>query len=285
MLDFLKNNPRYLAGAIIVHVFFIVLFGVGFHFKSEQRRAAEQPQTVTVNTVDESQVKKELQQLKASDEREQRAREEAIRQRKAEEQRLADVRRERETEQRKEKERLALLEKQKQAEAEKRRQDEIRRKEDERKRQEEQARLEKQRQEEARAEQQRREKELQEKLLAEQQRMAQEQEAAAQRRAELQKKQTLIDKYMSLIESRVYQNWIKPPSADKGLICELQVRLIPSGEVINIELSKSSGDEVYDKSVIAAVRKASPFPLPPAESGLFEVFRDLHLPVRADKKT
>ena len=278
MLDFLKKNPRYLAGAIIVHVFFIVLFGVGFHFKSEQRRAAEQPQTVTVNTVDESQVKKELQQLKARDEREQRAREEAVRQRKAEEQRLADLRRERETEQRKEKERLALLEKQKQAEAEKRRQDELRRKE-------EQARLEKQRQEEARAEQQRREKELQDKLLAEEQRLAQEQEAAAQRRAELQKKQTLIDKYMSLIESRVYQNWIKPPSADKGLICELQVRLIPTGEVINIELSKSSGDEVYDKSVIAAVRKASPFPLPPAESGLFEVFRDLHLPVRADKKT
>lgn len=278
MLEFLKNNPRYLAGAIIVHVFFLVLFGVGFHFKSDQRRASEQPQTVTVTTVDEAQVMRELQQLKAQESREERAREEVIRQRKAEEQRLADLRKQRETEQRKEKERLALLEKQKQAETEKRRQEEQRRKE-------EQARLEQQRQEEARAEQQRRDKELQEKMLAEEQRLRQEEQAAAQRRAELQKKQTMIDKYMSLIEARVYQNWIKPPSADKGLVCELQVRLIPTGEVINIELSKSSGDAVYDKSVMSAVRKASPLPLPPAEAGLFEVFRDLHLPVRADKKT
>jgi len=278
MLEFLKHNPRYLAGAIIVHVFFLVLFGVGFHFKSERRAASEQPQTVTVNTVDESQVQKELQQFKAQDERAKREREELLRQRKAEEQRLTELRKQRETEQRKEKERLALLEKQKTEQEEKRRLEEQRRKE-------EQARLEKQRQEESRKEQLRREQELKEKLLAEEQRMQQEQQAAAQRRAELQKKQTLIDKYMGLIEARVYQNWIKPPSADKGLVCELQVRLIPSGEVISIELSKSSGDEVYDKSVMAAVRKASPLPLPPAEAGLFDVFRDLHLPVRADKKT
>lgn len=278
MLEFLKNNPRYLAGAIIVHVFFLVLFGVGFHFKSDQRRASEQPQTVTVTTVDESQVRKELQQLKAQETREQRAREEVIRQRKAEEQRLADLRKQRETEQRKEKERLALLEKQKQAETEKRRQEEQRRKE-------EQARLEQQRQEEARAEQQRRDKELQEKMLAEEQRLRQEEQAAAQRRAELQKKQTMIDKYMSAIQTAVYKAWVMPPSADKGLECVLQVRLSPAGDIISIELSKGSGDNEFDQSVLAAVRRASPLPLPPAEAGLFEVFRDLHLPVRADKKT
>lgn len=278
MLEFLKHNPRYLVGAIIVHLFFLVLFGVGFHFKSERRTASELPQTVTVNTVDESQVQKELQQLKAQEAREKREREEVVRQRKAEEQRLADLRRQRETEQRKEKERLALLEKQKKEQDEKRRLEEQRRKE-------EAARQEKQRQEEALKEQQRRDQELKEKLLAEERRLQKEQQAAAQRRAELQQKQTLIDKYMSLIEADIYKHWIKPPRADKGLVCELQVRLSPAGDVISIELSKGSGDNEYDRSVITAVKKASPLPLPPAEAGLFDVFRDLHLPVRADKKT
>ena len=122
-------------------------------------------------------------------------------------------------------------------------------------------------------------------MRAEEEKMKAEQQAAVLRKAELKKRQTTIDKYRNYIEAKVYQNWTKPPSVSKGLVCELRVKLIPSGEVIHIELSKSSGDAAYDQSAQAAVQKASPLPLPPAKDGLFDVFRELHLPMRADKKT
>lgn len=275
MLEMIKKHPRYVIGAILVHVFFLILFGVGFHFKSQQRAATSQPQTVTVTTVDEKLVQKELKSMKALDEKERRAKEDVVRKRKAEEKRLADLRAQRLAEQKKEKERVALALQQEKQLKQKQKAEEQRLKDLARKRREEE-----ERQEQAKSEQA-----LKQQLAAEAQRLKAEQEAAAQRRAALKAKQTQIDKYMNLIENKIYQNWIMPPSTNKGLVCELQVQLIPSGEVINIELSKSSGDPVYDQSVIAAVRRASPLPVPPGDSGLFDVFRELHLPVRADKKT
>jgi hypothetical protein len=108
MLEMIKKHPRYVIGAILVHVFFLILFGVGFHFKSQQRAATSQPQTVTVTTVDEKLVQKELKSMKALDEKERRAKEDVVRKRKAEEKRLADLRAQRLAEQKKEKERVAL---------------------------------------------------------------------------------------------------------------------------------------------------------------------------------
>ena len=275
MLDLLKKNPKYMIGAIVVHLFFIVLFGVSFHFTSKERAATAQPKTVELKTIDERLVEKELQKLELQDQQEEDRKRDAIRKREAEEKRLADLREKREQEQRREKERLALLEKKEQELKEKQRREQERLKELERKR----------KAEEEKQDKLAREKALREKIRQEQKRFEAEQQALAQRQAEQEKRQTIIDKYMNLIEAKIIQYWIKPPTASEGKVVELEVRLIPTGEVIHIELSKSSGDPVYDKSVLAAVKRASPLPLPPAETGLFDVFRDLHLPIRADKKT
>lgn len=275
MLEMIKKHPRYFIGAIMVHIFFLVLFGVGFHYKSQQRAATTQPPTVTVNTIDEKLVQKELKAMKAQDERARQQKEELVRKRKAEEQRLADLRTQRLAEQKKEQERIALAKQQELQLKQKQLAEQKRLKDLEKKR----------RQEEERQEQAKSEQALKQQLAAEAQRMKAEQQVAAQRRAALQAKQSQIDKYMNLIENKIYQNWIMPPSTNSGLVCELLVQLLPTGDVINIELSKSSGDPVYDQSVIAAVRKASPLPVPSGDSGLFDVFRELHLPVRADKKT
>ncbi len=275
MLELFKKSPRFFVGALLVHVLIIVLFGVGFHFKSKERAATAVPESVKVTTIDESEVKKELAKLKAKDDREAKRKKELTRKRKAEEKRLADLKKKREADQKKEKQRLALLEKKEKELKDKQRKEEARLEELERKR-----KIEEEKQDKARKEQA-----LKDKLRAEDEKMKAEQQAAALRKAELKKRQTTIDKYMNLIEAKVYRYWVKPPSISKGLVSELRVKLIPSGEVIDIELSKSSGDAAYDKSVTAAVKNASPLPLPPAETGLFEVFRDLHLPMRADKKT
>jgi colicin import membrane protein len=274
MFDLLRKNPKYLVGAIIVHLFFIVLFGVGFHLKSQERAATTAPQTVTVKTIDEKLVEKELKQLQQQDEQEAKRQQDIVKKREAEERRLEELKQKRLKEQENEKKRLAILEKKEKELKEKQRQEEERLKELERKRKEQEA-----------ADKVKREDELREKMLAEQKRIEAEQEALAVRQAELKKRQSTIDKYMSLIETKIYQHWIKPPSNIEGKEAVLDVRLIPTGEVISIELSKSSGDPVYDQSVIAAVKRASPLPLPPVDTGLYDVFRHLNLPIRADKKT
>ncbi|MEI7867086.1 MAG: cell envelope integrity protein TolA [Candidatus Methylumidiphilus sp.] len=47
-----------------------------------------------------------------------------------------------------------------------------------------------------------------------------------------------------------------------GRTCTVQVTMIPGGEVQNVSVTQSSGDESFDRSVQAAVLKSSPLPWP-----------------------
>ena len=164
-----------------------------------------------------------------------------------------------------------------------RKQEQVRLNELERKRKQEEERLGKleqqqRMQEEKRLEkleQQKREQELKHKLQAEQERLSLESD---------KQKQSIIDRYKLMIEVKVMQNWNVPASATEGMGCIIKVRLIPGGDVIQVQLTKSSGDSIFDRSVENAVHKASPLPVPPVESGLFDVFRDLELPFTLEKK-
>ncbi len=68
--------------------------------------------------------------------------------------------------------------------------------------------------------------------------------------------------YVGLIERRVQNNWLMPLNGESGLKCLLRVRLLPSGEVIDVRVIKSSGNALFDQSVERAARKASPLPVP-----------------------
>jgi len=274
MFEFLKKNPKYMVGGIIVNLFFIVLFGVGFHLKSQERAASAVPKTVEVKTIDERLVEKELQQLKLKDNLEEQRQKDIIKQRKAEEKRLADLRKQRLQEQENEKKRVALLEKKEKELKEKQLQQEQRAKE-----------LKKKREAEEQADKAKKAEALQQKLLADQKVRDLEEQAEALRQAELKKKNSITAEYMNRIEAKIIQAWIKPPSVTEDKIAELDVQLIPTGDVIDVRVSKSSGDPVYDESVKQAVRRASPLPLPPADADLFEEFRHLILPIKANKKT
>lgn len=278
MLELVKKHPRYAIGAVLVHVFFLALFVVTFHFHTSERAATTQRvDTVKVTTVDQKLVQKELHKFKAEDARERQRREELIKQRKAEQKRLAELQAKRQAEQKKEQQRIALA-KQK-AELLKQKQEAARK----RKLQKEAAER-KRRQELKRQIQAQNDKALKQQLAAEAKQMQRQQQIEAQRKAALKAKQDEISKYMNAIENKIYQNWVAPPDVKKGLVCELQVTLIPTGDVVNIEVSKSSGDPVYDQSVIAAVKRASPLPVPPAGDGLFDEFRNVTLSLRSDKK-
>lgn len=87
--------------------------------------------------------------------------------------------------------------------------------------------------------------------------------------AERQRLDSLRGQYVAAIAAKVERNWIKPPSARPGLSCEVRVRQIPGGEVIDVQVSRCTGDETFHRSVETAVRKASPLPIP-QDPRLFE---------------
>ncbi len=68
--------------------------------------------------------------------------------------------------------------------------------------------------------------------------------------------------YKSLIQQQVQRNWQQPASAVAGVECEVFVRQLPNGDVIEARVTKCNGDEAVRMSVERAVRAASPLPLP-----------------------
>lgn len=86
-----------------------------------------------------------------------------------------------------------------------------------------------------------------------------------------------VNKYRALIKSKITSKWIIPASYQTGMKCEVLVRLIPSGDVVSVYISKSSGNSSFDRSVEQAVKKSSPLPLPASSKNLFNEFREVRL--------
>ena len=105
-------------------------------------------------------------------------------------------------------------------------------------------------------------------LLAE---AAEQERLSAQRQSAMQR---MIDEYVLYIKEKVQRSWIRPPSSGAELSCTVEVRLIPSGEVIDAKIVRSSGNAPFDRSVETAVFKASPLPVPP-DPEVMEQFRTL----------
>lgn len=76
----------------------------------------------------------------------------------------------------------------------------------------------------------------------------------------------------ALIKRKVTQNWHRPSSVSGKLACTIKVGLIPSGDVMTVNIVKSSGNALFDASVERAVYKASPLPVP-KDPEVFKQFR------------
>jgi len=87
----------------------------------------------------------------------------------------------------------------------------------------------------------------------------------------------VVDEYIAKIAAKIRRYIVLPPGVSKTIKAEFNVTLLPSGEVLNANLAKSSGNEAYDSAVERAILKAQPLPLPPAEQNIFNRFRDLRL--------
>ena len=83
--------------------------------------------------------------------------------------------------------------------------------------------------------------------------------------------------YLGKIRGKIRGNIVLPPDIKGNPEAIFEVTQLPSGEVINVKLKKSSGHAALDAAVERAILKSSPLPKP--EQG--DVFdRLLHIPYR-----
>jgi colicin import membrane protein len=264
--------------AIAVHLGFVLvlLFGTWDWQPFEHR-----PVPVRVTLVDQGPTRVEQPEAveEAVDEAERQREEEVERQRQAE---LEQQRREEEAE----RQRQAELEQQRQEEAERRRLEEAeaasrreaererlreveqerRRAEEERQRELDELRRQREVAQRESEEQQRRLQELAERREREAEQEAAREEAerlrlADERAAEDARRATLGDEYVETIRQLVTRNWIRPPTAEPGLHCEIRVMQIPGGEIIDATVvSPCNADEATRRSITAAVLRVGELP-------------------------
>lgn len=94
----------------------------------------------------------------------------------------------------------------------------------------------------------------------------------------------LASSYSVYIFERVAENWNRPPSARRGMEVELQIQLVPTGQVVSVLVIKSSGNTAFDRSAEQAVHKVGRFEkLQELPSRVFEQnFRNLRLVFRPE---
>ncbi|MCO4785945.1 cell envelope integrity protein TolA [Marinomonas atlantica] len=152
-----------------------------------------------------------------------------------------------------------------QAQRKKREAEEKARKEAERKRQQE---LEKERAAEAERKRKAQEQAERRKRAEEAVQRAVAEEESRRQAAEAGK---MVQSISGLINKRVTDAWIRPPSARNGMKTTLRINFLPNGEVSNVQVLKGSGDAIFDKRAMDAVYKVGRIEeLSEIESYIFE---------------
>lgn len=265
----IKDNPSVLSWAIIIHILAFVAIGVSFKTSSPNISAVKQVKVIEAVAIDESEIRKEFNKLKKAEKRKQRDNnrlqdkaKKAKKDRKSEEKKLRVLKEKQKKQEAinknkriKENKRLAALKKKRIKQEQQQKEAEQKLNDLELKRLEKEALLEKE-------EQQRLQK------IAQKNRAVEQKKRAAFEQGE-------VSKFKGLIRNKITRNWIFPASYQKGMSCKVLVRLIPSGDVVSVRITKSSGNQAFDRSVEMAVNKASPLPVPKSSSGLFDNFREV----------
>ena len=125
-----------------------------------------------------------------------------------------------------------------------------------------------QREEEFERQQQERE-ESEKRELAEREELERQQEAernrqlaenSAEARAEAARTEfELVQSATAIIQQAVQQVWNRPPSARNGMRAILQIQMLPTGELLDVRITQTSGDAAFDRASENAVYSAAPF--------------------------
>lgn len=71
----------------------------------------------------------------------------------------------------------------------------------------------------------------------------------------------LLQSYRKKVSYHLARYWNLPTSFKDELKCQLRVKIIPNGEVVDVQLLQGSGESVFDNHAIDAVYRASPLPV------------------------
>lgn len=90
-----------------------------------------------------------------------------------------------------------------------------------------------------------------------------------------------VDKYKALMLQAIAEKWVVPLQANKHLSTVLMIRVAKGGMVLDVQVTKTSGDPALDSSARAAVLKASPLPVP-EDALAFDAFRQFVLKLKPE---
>lgn len=74
--------------------------------------------------------------------------------------------------------------------------------------------------------------------------------------------------YFRELDERIRSKWTVPDLAlsdPRSLIVQIRITIEMDGKASNVRMEKSSGNSYFDDSVLRAIRKASPLPVPPEQ--------------------
>jgi len=240
-------NLSAIAKSVGVHLLFVavLVFGLSHSNAREIRR----PQVINATIVDLSQLQASQDQAKQA--QQQKLREEAA-ERRREQQRRVAAEREQQQDAERERQRLAKLsqeeaERAKQQREQRERADELRRKREQ---------IAEQRKNLAAEDAARRAAE-EESLM--QQMLAQEEQSRAAE-ADAQARLTKRQQWEGMVRQLVQQNWRKPPTTAEDMVCVLNIRLVPGGDVTDVSLANCRIDTSTRRSIEDAVMRSSPLP-------------------------
>ena len=88
---------------------------------------------------------------------------------------------------------------------------------------------------------------------------AQAKQAAGKQQAALAQ---TVGQYRDMISAKVRGNTRLPDNLKGNPQVRCLVKLLPTGEVVSVRVTQSSGNAAYDEAVVRAIDKSSPLPLP-----------------------
>lgn len=263
-----KKHPIAVTFSVLFHLGLVAFFIVGVDFFDEPVVSKPSVNVVKATVIDESKVRAEAEKLKKLDQKKKLQEKRRLDQLKAdrlkEEKRLADLKK-KQSDEKKKIEQLKVAEAARLAKLKQQQADAIKKKVADKKKKEAADKLKKAEDAKKRAIA----KEKQEQA----DRLSAMLEAAHNEEQELQA-QKAINSYSNIIRQKVERNWIQPAGDMLGLSCIVRVKLIPGGEVVDADITKGSGNALFDRSVELATLKASPLPIPD-DPALFKQFRNL----------
>lgn len=97
---------------------------------------------------------------------------------------------------------------------------------------------------------------------------AQEDDELVQAAGDTQGHAVMFGKYMGQVSARIERAWIRPrtPIGSAKFDCETKIEQDRTGSVLSVELRKCNGNVRWQRSLVAAIERASPLSAPPEPS-------------------